>query len=851
MRDEQRIDNAIEAGKKNRRAKKLVENWCSHARVVKFGGTGLIEAQTGLPIGHHSIECDYAEARGIATWLIADAALDFHDRNCVGCAHRAPVRFPNLIELLKVRHEQRQRRQIEERRLAKEVADALAVRHERRQALRCQLDALGATVIDHLDALDRESSGEAREALLNTARLAPEVFATPLVEHCFSLLEARERWFDDTGLKLLQELRVDPARLTRCALLCLGQHSSVDLAAAIVEANLRHVDEALIEKALPALVLLALPPHTLLMTERRLVPGPLLAVHRAYPKPVEVTINKLFREGGVSALRIACRAMIVLSEQDRSIAARFARSIATKLARSDHFQNEENFSDEVDDLVHDMREALAKAIQQAPDETDALIVKFLEGARGQGQAQLYGAYREVLHVRRRQREAVTLTRAHTVSIKRLLWVATTSQEEEVTKELQYAFSSSPGELVALAREEIDGLLGAALLLDDRLNAQDTQSKVAGADTLTALEMWSERNTLYHLRTRFICWAAEGAAADREASEKYMALLAGVPVERESMRATLLEAASSITSTPEGLAIVLPALYSAMVGISNRMRAAAAALLEDMDYQRKDDLPELVLEALVMQLSDPYVIVHRAAVKALDGIELPEGLTSNAMRALWTLILVYADDRKADDFLMQCIRIFINRYASKQQLKGKVGQYLISLMHKMRPYVVSRELGFLGRVLESNDAFALLLLHLAKNPEASEYDEKRIFDAMSKLPSVVGANRAAFEAAATAISGRQHLAFIEVLTRAGAWEEAARVAEAAYAKIPDTNWHRPRRLAAKLDRIATSFERAIAAGEVKTLQGLATEWRDTCAEIEQDRAKNEERRHPLKGLLGSD
>ena len=135
MRDEQRIDNAIAAGKKNRRAKELVENWCSHARVVKFGGTGLIEAQTGLPIGHHSIECDYAEAGGIATWLIADAALDFHDRNCVGCAHRVPVRLPNLIELLKVRDEQRQRRQIEEQRLAKEVAGALAARHDKRQAL--------------------------------------------------------------------------------------------------------------------------------------------------------------------------------------------------------------------------------------------------------------------------------------------------------------------------------------------------------------------------------------------------------------------------------------------------------------------------------------------------------------------------------------------------------------------------------------------------------------------------------------------------------------------------------------------------------------------------------------------
>lgn len=853
MRNDRDIEKAIEAGKKNQRAKELVENWCSHARVVKFGGTGLIEAQTGLPIGHHSIECNHAEAPGVATWLIADAALDFHDRNCVGCTHRAPVRLPNLTQLLKARDERRERRQVEEQRRVREAADALAARHESRQAVRSQLDAVGVTVIDHIETVDRDGSDNAREALLNTARLAPEVFTPPLIEHCFALLEARERWFDETGLKLLQELRSDPARLTHCALLCLGEHSSVAMAAAIVEANSRHADEALIDAALPALVLLALPPHTPLMSEpRQPVPGPLLAVHRAHPKPIEAAIEKCFRRGEVSALQAACRAIIVLSEQDQLIAARFVRSVAAKLARSDRLQDEEAFSDGLDDVVYDMRRALAQGIRQAPDETDALILNFLEGARGQGQAHLYSAYREVLRVDWRKREPVTLTRAHTVAIKRLLSAAMTTQEKEVTRELQSAFGSSPGELVALARQEIEGLLGAALLLDDRLNAQEAPSKIVAADALATLEKWGQRNLVYSLQTRFIRWAAEAAAGDREATKRYMALLAGVPAERDSVRAALLEGASPLMSTPDGLAIVLPTLYSAMVGTSNRMRAAGAALIEDIAYQRKDDLPELVLEALVMQLSDPYVIVHRAAVQALDGIKLPKALASKVMLALWTLIQVYSEDRKADDFLLRCIRIFSNRYATEEQLKGNAGRYLISLMHKMEPYVVSRDIGFLERSLKLNDAFALLLLHLSKDPKASEYDEERIFDALSKLPpSAVRANIAAFEATAMAVLDRQHLAFIELLTRAGAWEEAARVAEGAYAKLPDTNWHRPRRLAANLDRIAASFERSIAAGDVQALQGLATEWRVTCAEIEQDRAKNEERRNPLTGLLGSD
>lgn len=97
------IQRTIKAGEKNRRTTELIHNWCRHAEVEKMGGTGLIEMQTGLPIGHHAMVCKHAPASGIAAWDLADAALDFHDRNCVVCKLRSPVRLPNLSELLGAR----------------------------------------------------------------------------------------------------------------------------------------------------------------------------------------------------------------------------------------------------------------------------------------------------------------------------------------------------------------------------------------------------------------------------------------------------------------------------------------------------------------------------------------------------------------------------------------------------------------------------------------------------------------------------------------------------------------------------------------------------------------------------
>jgi hypothetical protein len=89
---------AAEAGERNRATMQLVRNWCSHVRIKKFDGTGMIEQMTGLPIGNHGLECDHATAGGMYTWHLRDAALDFYDRNCVDCKKRKAVGIPNLPE---------------------------------------------------------------------------------------------------------------------------------------------------------------------------------------------------------------------------------------------------------------------------------------------------------------------------------------------------------------------------------------------------------------------------------------------------------------------------------------------------------------------------------------------------------------------------------------------------------------------------------------------------------------------------------------------------------------------------------------------------------------------------------
>lgn len=122
------IERAIATGDRNQRTIELVQNWCALAKVEKFGGIGLVEQQTGLPIGPHAMTCDHAPARGMATWDLADAAIDFYDRNCTHCDKRQPVRLPNLSEFVAVRD----RWQAEAAAERKRQEERLAAAHLRR-----------------------------------------------------------------------------------------------------------------------------------------------------------------------------------------------------------------------------------------------------------------------------------------------------------------------------------------------------------------------------------------------------------------------------------------------------------------------------------------------------------------------------------------------------------------------------------------------------------------------------------------------------------------------------------------------------------------------------------------------
>ena len=174
------IEKTIKIGEQNRATSQLVRNWCAHARVVKLGGIGLIEQETGLPIGHHGLTCEYAAAGGIHTWDMRDAALDFYDRNCADCKSRKPGGVPNLSTLVNERDDARAAEARKVDLAAVRKAEGREKRRSERARLRESLSSLSSAIVDHIDEFDDHRDHVHRDKLCESAWLALNILCLPL-----------------------------------------------------------------------------------------------------------------------------------------------------------------------------------------------------------------------------------------------------------------------------------------------------------------------------------------------------------------------------------------------------------------------------------------------------------------------------------------------------------------------------------------------------------------------------------------------------------------------------------------------------------------------------------------------
>lgn len=834
MVSDDRIRHAIEGGQRNAEGFTLVKNWCAHLRIERLGGGGMVGAMTGLPIGHHSLACDHAPDGGMASWDIRDAALDFYDRNCHNCTLRKPVGIPNLGSWVAERDAEVAKQRAAQDAEARKIAARLAERQAARAALRSGLSPAAANVVDQIEELDLQRKLGLAERLAQTAQLAPEAFPAEVVEHAFALLEAHEQWFDEAGLQVLAALDADPRRLARCAMVCLQRSSATRTAASVLLARLQVADETLVHAVLPAVIQMASPPRGPLESEQPPRIATLVRLSAAFPRQVARALGDLL-DSGPPNVSLAARAVKVLARRDTALAVRFTRDLVSKLARATWLPAPDDYGDAPNESVgRDIREAIVAAFLCDPDAVDTLLQRYRPGASEAGEARLFSVYADVLRAGR-FRAVRPVVAADRLAFQCLFWGAPKATTQKVLYEIQAGLSQRADELVDLARDEIDGLLGAAILMDERIVAFDAEPKPTNTGMLDVIEHDNRRHTLTSLRKRIVGLAAAGAAANGQPAS-YIEILERLPEDRDDFAACMIENSVALMDTATGLNAVLPQLYSALVGTSVACRGSAARAVGEMPSRQRENAPDLLLEAFVTTLSDPYIYVHRCAVRALRHMRLPATFDARIRKSLWTLLVVHEKDPDRQDIVLDCIKLLAGRYLTAKERSRSGGAFLVKLLSKMPSWQVSRDIDlFVRRLAHARGLVKFLVAHLL-DPKTTEYGENKVLEALANLPAeVIYAHRsrlAAIPVASDRGARFRVLHVIEILTRVGAWAEAEQLAAAAVASIPDTVREASQRLMFELVHAAAAFEHAVAKGEYDRLSQLATRWREVSATLKE-------------------
>jgi hypothetical protein len=282
-----------------------------------------------------------------------------------------------------------------------------------------------------------------------------------------------------------------------------------------------------------------------------------------------------------------------------------------------------------------------------------------------------------------------------------------------------------------------------------------------------------------------------------------------------------------------------------------VRAAAASVYSKVTkHLAPDDLPRLFHETFLTLLRDPYVIVHRAAVRGLHPDAMPPELRVTALRLVTLVFGVSANGDCDGRFLSDCIEKLLGLAAQTESLTPELVEEIVSSLVRLPAKVVVEVLrGAWGLRNASN--FGDLLLHVLDDDSLDDHDVERLVDELHRLPNVELCRRASqlrdIAVRRCAHSPYEIVDFIELLSRAGTWNEAVDVARALSETAADTRFEKPRKLRLRALLIATEIEAAAARGDHDAIIAAASRWTSVAEEIRRDDEENAEARQPLRGL----
>jgi hypothetical protein len=845
------IARAIRIGESNARVIELAKNCCAHLEVEKNGGTGLVEIQTGLPIGMRSFKCVHASAAGFAGMALEGIALDFHDRNCVGCDKRSPVRLPNLSQLVAERDDAKKSDEARHEAAVREERTRYEARNRARLSLSQNADEATRALIENIDALDREPTTQKAEVLIQLTAVAPERFDAGVQQVLFQLAQESTSYLVlDAVLKTLKSVHADSKVLCDAALRVLS-HSHISIAGAIVAESVTRENVEKVAAAVPALISLAGPHDNWFpLPELPDEPQGLLAAYRVAPTAVSDVIRDMLR----STQKIVRIGAIHAIQRIRETDDRFGIALVEALVFSLELPDDHYDRGSAETWAQDV---LAEMLEEHFNEVDPILsASFAKLGEHDDDVGLMHVYLRLFRSSRRGSDrTVVVTRVHEELFGRLLRYLSTTCAEQCSIQLLEFLRSDAKKFPALIESHIDGLLGAiAILADEHVAASTFFSQLhLPPNPLAALEAESRKNSLHHL-VEAVAQLIGTTAKERPTTvgATLLETLTKIESGHDELRSALVTALGRMAQNRDTLPAILPSLYNSMMGPSQRVRGAAAEAYGELIQRDPDDLPPLLHETFVTLLTDPYLIVHWAALSVIDRHRLPEAYNNTLSINAYQIIEMHSGGKRNNDILKVAIDVLLDLQRGRNGgMTPALRDWVIQKLNLCRSYDRAELLRRHASQLMGGKGFTKGILDLLAHRETSDHTIADLLKVLYRVPDKeirsVADEYVSSMMASSANGNHVVDAAIEILTGASLWEHATKLAKSEEARWRDTEWDRQRRLHSKLRTLSCEIELYSSRSDFNALQESVAEYRRVQMELSEDTAKHKKRREPLLGI----
>lgn len=833
--------DALALGERNAEVIELFRRYCANVRVEVMGGAGMLEAATGLPIGHRAFRCAYAPGGVQYAADLEEAAVEFYEQHCRGCGDRVRTGLlgDNIATLADARRTAR------DARTAREAAgkaerqrqrEDRAARRARRRVGEPYQTVRQLECVDRLDAAGGSPDAADVEELVRTASLGSEIISAATTAELVELArDARVPWAvreaaqavlvpltsagcvpDETAAEIaLASLAEGPGtqagRLLVTAADAVREESVTgNVARSAVELAGHTGDPVARAMSRFSSRAVAADPAPLLLCAERNAEVVLQAVERmlasASQEPPTVLVGPDgqplrsrpetagFPGAADRSRSIAAVACLPLIEEMPATAPRLVEALAHSLESPDR--------DRYDAPPSRMAGmTLGQGLLRRYDEVAPAVLAAAPRVSAEARRSLFAAISSALHSASDSQlpDPGSLPRLVQFAVDRLQgdWGEEVATEAALTLRDEARFH--PERLAGHA----DGLVGRVVMEITSPAGAAARLVVPGDDPLSRIEALGRRQ---RRATRISCLEdAIGYLVEAGAEDAIGALFSLLDTEDDgsadaiSVRASATRLLGKIGSRPVHLPAVVPRLYTGLLHTQDKVRRAAVHSWADLAGQPQP-LPSTLLDLLPALLADAHVAV--SALQLIDHLDIPSErrpelleLVSGLSRAAYRAAL-----NNPEQTIASCVNALRSLAFGlpDREAEEPAGLALV-ISDRLSSYDLrDLLLSWWPPRLANSGLFAVRALSVLADPEFADYFNMRDYRVQAALLACpYGTTLQPLDrfVPAADLHLPDHpwpaLEMIEVLQRAGRWDDAAEIARHIHSAIPGAPEHQAR------------------------------------------------------------